>query len=59
MYKLTVKYTIDGKKPYTGHFNRTALSKTIDQIMFAFPNNEIKEIRILPAVVDVFDDKAD
>lgn len=58
MYKIRVTYKIEGKKPFEGNFTRSALARTIDQILLAFPNNEIDTIKITSAVVDVFDDKA-
>lgn len=57
MYKIRVTYKIPNKKPFEGHFTRSALAITVDKILLAFPNDEIDTIKITSAVVDVFDDK--
>lgn len=56
MFKLKATFKIEGKKPYETWVTRKGAAAIVEKLMFAFPNDEIDNIKIVAAAVDVFPD---
>lgn len=61
MFKIRIVWNpknaaVNEKPVFEGWYKRTEMADVVAKAMFAYPNDEIKEIKITAASVDVFAD---
>lgn len=61
MFKIRIVWNpkneaVKDKPVFEGWYKRTEMAAVVEKAMFAYPNDEIKEIKITAASIDVFAD---